>query len=94
MINDRALFGENFERHLVDARIARACYLRDCASATRRSPYFKRAAAGIGVATLAFVGLANFAPSQQGTADLPSVSPTELTAALRTLPEAERWDAH
>ena len=86
-----ALFGMDIERRLLDARVARACYLRDRASATGRNPYFKRVAAGLGVATLAVVGLANFAPRQ---ADLPSISPSEITAGLRNIPEAERWDAH
>ena len=89
-----ALFGPGLERQLLDARIARARYVRDCASTTVRSPYFKRVAAGFGVATLAFVGLANFAPRQQGCADQPSISPSEITVGLRNLPESDRWDAH
>ena len=94
MTNERALFGLDIERRLVDARVARACYLRDCASATRRNPHTKRVAAVFGVATLAIVGLANFAP-RGGEADrLPSISPSEITAGLPTLPESDRWDAH
>jgi hypothetical protein len=94
MINDRALFGPDIERRLVDARVMRARYLGECASGTRWNPYSKRVAAVFGVATLAFVGLANFAPRGGGTDRLPSISPSEITAGLRNLPESERWDAH
>ena len=94
MIDDRALFGPDIERRLVDARVARARYLQDCASAARPNPHFKRVAAVFGVATLAFVGLANFAPRIAGADRLPSISPSEITAGLRDIPEAERWDAH
>jgi hypothetical protein len=94
MTSDRVLFGPAIETCMRDARRLRAQYLSDCARAARHSRTTRRAAAGLGVGVVAFLGLASFAPSHSSQPDLPSFSPSELSAGLKNVPEAERWDAH
>jgi hypothetical protein len=95
MGNDPVLFGPETEPHVRQARELRARHVREWAFAARRSPRFRRGAAAIGASTVAFIALASFAPGRQETGpSLASISPSELTAAVRNLPTAGLIDAH
>jgi hypothetical protein len=95
MINDRILFGPQTELCVSSSRHLRMHYLRDLMTAAARSRRFRRAAAAGGVAVLSLVGLASFGPSRPAaTWTSGSVSPTELTIALKHLPTTGMIDTH
>src|SRR3954468_24608782 len=97
---DHFCTGLAVQRRLREARAERAAYTRDLIQRGGRrlgaSPLTGRASLSIGVAALAFLALASFAPWRpkgESAAPSASFSISELTAQARDLPIAERLDA-
>jgi hypothetical protein len=89
------------QRRLSAAHAERARYAQELITSggrrLRNSRWARRGSLSVGVAALAFVALASFAPRTPkvaGAAPSSSFSISELTAAVRDLPTAERLDTH
>lgn len=89
------------QRRLRIAHAERAAYMQELirrgGRRLRASPLAGRASLSIGVAALAFVALASFAPWRpkgESAASSRSFSISELTGQARDLPIAERLDTH
>jgi len=89
------------QRRLRSAPSERAAYTRELIRRGGRrlgaSPLARRASLSIGVAALAFVALASFAPWRARTGDAPpssSFSISDITAQVRDLPISEKLDTH
>jgi hypothetical protein len=89
------------QRRLRSARAERAAYTRELIRRGGRrlgaSRLTGRASLSIGVAAVAFVALASFAPWRARTGDAPpssSFSISDVTAQVRDVPIAEKLDTH